>query len=253
VKIDARIYVADALGEGAEIRLDEREAHHLRDVRRLQKGDGAAVFNGRDGEWSATIVDLGKRGARLSVGERRRDPAAEPDLWLIFAPIKRARIDSLVEKATELGVAVLQPVETQHTAVDRVNLDRLRLIATEAAEQCERLTVPEVRPPLAFDRLLAGWPAPRHLVLCAEAGPATPIAEALLAHRGDAGPWAAMTGPEGGFARSELDALGKLPFVIPVGLGPRILRADTAVLAALACWQAVLGDGRRRPPHRPSA
>ncbi len=253
MKPEARIHVVDALDEGTEILLDEREAHHLRDVRRLEEGEGVAVFNGCDGEWDATIVRLGKRGAKLIVGKRLREQAAEPDLWLLFAPLKRMRIDALVEKATELGVSVLQPVETQHTAVERVNLDRLGLIATEAAEQCERLTVPWVKPPVSLKKLLADWPRGRQLLLCAEAGAARPIAEALLAHRGAAPSWAVMIGPEGGFARSELDALGELPFVMPVGLGPRILRADTAALAALACWQAILGDGPQRPPHRRSS
>ena len=253
VRPEARIHVGDALGEGAEIRLDEREAHHLRDVLRLEEGDGVAVFNGSDGEWDATIVGIGRRGAKLIVGERLREQSAGPDLWLVFAPLKRARIDALVEKATELGVSMLQPVETQHTAVERVNLDRLGTIATEAAEQCERLTVPRVQPPVPLEKLMADWLPQRLLLLCAEAGAARPIAEALLPHRGPARPWAVMIGPEGGFARSELDALVKLPFVMPVGLGPRILRADTAALAALACWQAILGDGQQRPPHRTSA
>lgn len=250
MKSAARIHVGDALGAGAAIQLDEREAHYLRDVRRLQEGDGVAVFNGSDGEWAAAIARLGKRGATLNVQERLREQADEPDLWLAFAPVKRVRIDFLVEKATELGVSVLQPVETRHTVVERVNLDRLALIATEAAEQCERLTVPEVRPPAALQKLVGDWPTHRRLLLCAEAGEALPIAEALLPHRGAVVPWAVMIGPEGGFARSELDALVKLPFVTAVGLGPRILRADTAALAALACWQAILGDGRQRPPHR---
>jgi len=254
VKSQARIHVGDALGEGAEIRLDEREAHHLRDVLRLAEGDGVAVFNGSDGEWEAVIVGIGKRSAKLIVGERLREQSTEPDLWLVFAPLKRARIDTLVEKATELGVSLLQPVETLHTAVERVNLDRLGMIAAAAAEQCERLTVPRVQPPVSFGKLLAEWPAQRRLLLCAEAGHARPIAGALQAHVNEsAAPWAVMIGPEGGFARSELDALAKLPFVMPVGLGPRILRADTAAVAALACWQAILGDGQQRPPHRSSA
>jgi 16S rRNA (uracil1498-N3)-methyltransferase len=254
VKSQARIHIDDALGEGAELRLDEREVHHLRDVLRLKEGDAVAVFNGSDGEWDAVIVGIGKKTAKLIVGERLREQSVGPDLWLAFAPLKRARIDALVEKATELGVSVLQPVETQHTAVERVNLDRLGTIAAEAAEQCERLSVPQVRPPVTLGKLLAEWPAERRLLLCAEAGAARPIAEALRAHAdGIAAPWAVMIGPEGGFARSELDALVKLPFVMPVGLGPRILRADTAALAALACWQAILGDGQQRPPHRSSA
>lgn len=253
VKTKARLHVGDVLRADWEIQLDERNAHYLRDVRRLEEGDGVTLFNGSDGEWIGTVVQMTKRGAKLIVREQLRPQTAEPDLWLAFAPIKRARIDSLVEKATELGVSVFQPVETQHTNVERVNLHRLEMISTEAAEQSERLTVPTVMPPVSLHKLLADWSPDRRLLLCAEAGEARPLAETLLAHSEVAAAWAVMIGPEGGFARSELDALVKLPFVTAVGLGPRILRADTAALAALACWQAILGDGRQRPPHRESA
>jgi 16S rRNA (uracil1498-N3)-methyltransferase len=255
VKVSARLYVGQELRGGAEILLGEREAHYLRDVMRLEAGDGVAVFNGRDGEWYGVIAGLGKRGAKLIAREQRRPQSAELDLWLVFAPIKRTHIDLLAQKATELGVSALQPIATQHTAVERVNAERLTAIATEAAEQCERLSVPRVFPMVTSKELLARWPQERRLLLCAEVGAAMPIADALSSHVGvgDRVPWAIMVGPEGGFARTELDALGKLPFVTSVGLGPRILRADTAALAALACWQAILGDGRQRPPHRSSA
>lgn len=257
MKINARVHIGQDLREGAEIVMDERETHYLRDVRRLEEGDLVGVFNGSDGEWDAVISRLGKRDAKLIVGEQRRPQAVEPDLWLVFAPIKRTQIDFVAQKATELGVSALQPVVTQHTVVERVNADRLQAIAIEAAEQCERLSVPQVFPAVTFKELLTSWPQERKLLLCAEAGAASPIADTLSSHAGAGNrtvtPWAIMIGPEGGFARSELDALGKLPFVIPVGLGPRILRADTAALAALACWQAILGDGRQRPPHRSSA
>jgi 16S rRNA (uracil1498-N3)-methyltransferase len=255
VKISARLYVGQELRQDAEILMDEREAHYLRDVKRLELGDAVAVFNGSDGEWCGVIVGLGKRGAKVIVSEQRQPQSAEPDLWLVFAPIKRTHIDFLAQKSTELGVSALQPVATQHTAVERVNAERLEAIAIEAAEQCERLTVPRIFPMVTLRELLERWPQERRLLLCAESGGATPIAEALSSHAGagDRAPWAIMVGPEGGFARTELDALGKLPFVTPVGLGPRILRADTAALAALACWQAILGDGRQRPPHRSSA
>jgi len=246
-----RLFVDAELRAGAEVRLADERVHYLRDVLRLAAGAAVDLFNGRDGEWRSALVAVGKRQATLAVERQLRPQASGPDLWLVFAPIKRARIDSVAEKATELGVSLLLPVVTQHTAVDRVNVERLRSIAVEAAEQCERLSAPPVREPVTLGKLLAEWPADRRLLLCAEAGAARPIADALQSHLNDAGaPWAIMIGPEGGFARSELDALVNLPFVMPVGLGPRILRADTAALAALACWQAILGDGQQRPPHR---
>ena len=250
-RIETRLYLDEDLDEGRTLGLDHARAHYLRSVLRLARGAELALFNGRDGEWLARLDGLGKGWASLTVGQRLRAQDTSPDLWLVFAPIKRARIDFLAEKATELGVARLLPVFTRHTAVGRVNVERLAANAREAAEQCRRLSVPEVAEPRELFALLSDWPAERRLLLCSEAGEARPIAEVLaeLAESGAAaGPAAVMTGPEGGFAPDELDALTKLPFVTPVGLGPRILRADTAALAALACWQAVLGDGRRRPP-----
>jgi 16S rRNA (uracil1498-N3)-methyltransferase len=253
-RIATRLYIEAALASGAQVTLDSGQAHFLRDVLRLKPGAALAAFNGRDGEWLARIEELGRGRGRLGVESLRRAPEPEPDIWLVFAPIKRAPIDLLASKATELGCALLQPVITRHTAVTRVNCERLAANAREAAEQCGRLSPPEVREPVELGRLLADWPAERRLLLCAEAGPARPIGEVLAGFAADpvarAAPWAAMTGPEGGFAESELDALGKLPFVTPVGLGPRLLRADTAALAALACWQAVLGDGADRPSIR---
>lgn len=250
----ARLYIETALAPGAEIALDADRAHYLRHVLRLEAGAIIALFNGRDGEWQARVTDLGKKRAVLTVDSQSRPQDEGPDLWLVFAPIKHGPIDFVVEKATELGVALLQPVMTQHTAVTRVNVDRLHANAIEAAQQCERLSVPVVRDAVTLDKLLGEWSDDRRLLLCAEAGSATPIADALQPHaqapRGNRGAWAILVGPEGGFARAELDALHKLPFVTPVGLGPRILRADTAALAALACWQAILGDGQQRPPHR---
>jgi 16S rRNA (uracil1498-N3)-methyltransferase len=248
-RIATRLHCDETLREGREVGLDHARAHFLRSVLRLQRGAELALFNARDGEWRARIDGLGKGWCSLAVMERLRAPQPEPDLWLVFAPIKRARIDFLAEKATELGVAVLQPVMTRHTAVGRVNCERLAANAREAAEQCGRLSVPEVRAPRDLAELLADWPGARRILLCAESGAAEPIGEALgrLRAAGPLGPWAVMLGPEGGFAESELDALRDLPFVTAVGLGPRLLRADTAAIAALACWQAVLGDGCRRP------
>ncbi len=243
-----RLYVAEPLATGQAVGLAAPQAHYLASVLRLARGEAVALFNGRDGEWRATVDGIGRGWCSLAVGERMRAQQASPDLWLVFAPIKRARIDFVAAKATELGVSALHPVITRHTAVGRVNADRLRANAVEAAEQCGRLDVPEVAEPVALDTLLADWPADRHLMVCDETGRAPPIADALAPFvAGPPGPWAVLTGPEGGFAEAELDALAKTPFVIPVGLGPRILRADTASVAALALWQARLGDWRSRP------
>lgn len=257
-----RLFVEDDLAAGAMVELDRDRAHYLRNVLRATAGETVGLFNGRDGEWRAGIASLSKSAAALAVDAQLRVQVPEPDLWLVFAPVKRARIDFIAEKATELGASALLPVMTRRTMVARVNTDRLRANAIEAAEQTERLSVPAIHEPVPLDRLLAGWPADRRILLCAEAGAARPIAEVLaeiqveLASGSQASakppskPWAVMTGPEGGYAPAELDGLSNLPFVTAVGLGPRILRADTAALAALACFQAILGDGRMRPPVR---
>jgi 16S rRNA (uracil1498-N3)-methyltransferase len=238
----ARLYVGPDLAEGAVIALDRAQTHYLRNVLRLAPGAAIALFNGRDGEFAAHIDRLAKNAATLSVGIRLRAQTAEPDLWLLFAPIKRQRIDILVEKAVELGVSALRPVLSRYTHVERVNLERLQAHAVEAAEQTERLSVPVVHAPVALDHLVAEWPAGRRLIVCAERRAVPPIAAALPVLAG--GAHAVLVGPEGGFADGELDGLLKLPFVTPVSLGPRVLRADTAAVAALACWQALIGDWR---------
>jgi 16S rRNA (uracil1498-N3)-methyltransferase len=240
-----RLYVAAGLAAGAEIELDRAQAHYLRSVLRLDAGAAVAAFNATDGEWLGRVAEFGKRGASLMVEAQLREPEpeAEPDLWLIFSPIKRAPLGWLVEKATELGVAALLPVWTARTQVERVNFDRLRAHVVEAAEQSERLTVPELRAPERLDRLMAAWPSARRLVVCDESGAGEPISGA--ATRLPPGPMALLVGPEGGFDETELDAFGKLSFVTRVGLGPRVLRAETAALAALAVFQAIAGDWRR--------
>ncbi len=212
---------------------------------RCAPGEAVAAFNAADGEWLCRVVELGKSGARLIVERqlRQAEPAGDPDLWLIFAPIKRAALAWLVEKATELGVAALVPVWTARTQVERLNLDRLRAHAVEAAEQSERLSVPELRPPERLERLLAEWPAERRLMMCDESGKGEPLGRAAM--RMPRGPMAFLVGPEGGFDETELDAVGNLSFVTRIGLGPRVLRAETAALAAVAVFQAIAGDWRR--------
>jgi len=247
----ARLFVEADLGAGGEVPLDEAQVHYLRNVMRRPDGSPLLLFNGRDGEWRGALSARGKKSAVAEVGERTREQVPEPDVWLCFAPVKRARIDYIAEKATELGVSVLQPVVTHHTAVERVNVGRLRANAIEAAEQTERPTVPEVRDPMDLGKLLDGWPGGRRLMMCDETGGGPPIADALSAldEAARAAPWAIVIGPEGGFAEIELQALRRIKDVMAVGLGPRILRAETAALAALACWQALLGDWGTRPPR----
>ncbi|MGH6969452.1 MAG: 16S rRNA (uracil(1498)-N(3))-methyltransferase [Stellaceae bacterium] len=235
-----RIFVESDLAPGVSLRATAGQAHYLLSVMRMKRDDALAVFNGRDGEFDARIAEAGQRVCTLALGQRRRPQRTEGELWLCFAPVKRARLDYLVEKATELGVAELRPVVTARTVVGRVNLDRWRASTIEATEQSERLTVPILHEPVKLAALLADWPRGRRLVFCDETGQSPTIAEAVKAVAG--APCAVLIGPEGGFADSELDLLRKLPFVCAVGLGPRVLRADTAALAALAVVQAVIGD-----------
>jgi len=242
-----RLFVEDGLAADAEIALGRDQSHYLQTVMRRSAGDRVALFNGRDGEFWAEIAEARRGAVRLTVAERFRDQAAEPDLWLVFAPIKRAAVDFMTTKATELGVARILPVITARTNSDRVNTRRLRAGAVEAAEQSERLSVPTVDEPVNLTRLLADWPAERRLLVGDETGAGRPITEVAAALAGGGQvvpPMAVMTGPEGGFVPQELDQLHDLPFVTPVGLGPRVLRADTAALAALAVVQAVAGDWR---------
>jgi len=252
-----RLFLDETLAPGAMPELGPERSHYLRHVLRLPVGAALAVFNGRDGEWQAEIVAYSRESCRLAVVRLRRAPPPVPpaDLWLLFAPIKRTRIELLVEKATELGVTRLLPVITQHTGVARVNRERLLAIAVEAAEQCDRLTVPDICPPESLTRVLHDWPeAGRQLLVCAESGPVQPMATAAVALA--PGPAALLVGPEGGFSAGELDELAGRPFVVAVGLGPRVLRAETAAVAALVCWQALRGDWSVggsvdvRPPFR---
>jgi 16S rRNA (uracil1498-N3)-methyltransferase len=230
------------------VALDAAQLHRLRHVLRLGAGAAIAAFNQRDGEWLCRLGDAGRGGGQLEVERQLRPAEPEPDLWLLFAPIKRARLDWLIEKATELGIAVLAPVWTARTQPERVNLDRLGALAVAAAEQSRRLSVPEIRPPERLDRVLSAWPADRRLIVCDETGAGRPIA-AALGETPEMVRLALLIGPEGGFAETELDALGKLPFVTRVGLGPRVLRTETAAVAAIAVSQAIAGDWRRVRPR----
>jgi 16S rRNA (uracil1498-N3)-methyltransferase len=216
---------------------------------RLGVGDRLSLFNGRDGEWRARIKSVARKGGEATVEERTRPQTVEPEVILLFAPLKKSALDFLVAKATELGVSELRPVSTRRTVAARVNLERLRAQAVEAAEQCERLTVPDIRSPESLERALGAWDKTRKLFVADETGVGTPMADVFSA-TDRASSVGFLVGPEGGFERSELDALGRLPFVTRVALGPRILRAETAALAVLACWQALAGDGRAPLPPR---
>lgn len=236
-----RLYVTGDLGADMSVALGEGPSHYLLHVLRAKPGNRVLLFNGRDGEWLAQIGQASKRSVIASCLSRTRPQVSEPDLWLAFAPIKKTPADYLVQKATELGVSRLLPVFTRRTIVARVNPERMAANAAEAAEQSERLTVPEIREAVDLDKLLASWPKERWLYFCDEGGDARPLAEAA---RGATGPAGVLTGPEGGFDPAERDLLRAQSFVVPVTLGPRILRADTAALAALSVWQSVAGDWR---------
>jgi 16S rRNA (uracil1498-N3)-methyltransferase len=239
-----RLFVPTDLADGVAVALSAGQAHYLRSVLRLAVEAEVALFNGRHGEWCGRVEGIGKGWCSVVPRRQTRPQESEIDLRLVFAPVKRLRIDFLVEKAAELGVSVLHPVWTERTMVERVNLDRLRANAAEAAEQSERLSVPMVDEPQRLASLLAHWPAERPLFLCDESGAAPPIGAALAGFAVPSAGAALLVGPEGGFTETELDGFRKLPFVTPVGLGPRVLRADTAALAALAVFQAVAGDWR---------
>jgi 16S rRNA (uracil1498-N3)-methyltransferase len=243
-----RLFVDCPLGEGGTVALPREQANYLLNVLRLKSGKEVLLFNGRDGEWRARLDMAGRKSVQLSVAIRVREQTPPYDLHYLFAPLKHARLDYMVQKAVEMGVSRLWPVITRHTQAERVNLARMRANAIEAAEQCGILSIAEIAEPVKFDALLRAWRADRLLVFCdEEADLKDPIA-ALAAVRGGGlvgpSPVSVLIGPEGGFADEERAALAKLPNVVRLALGPRILRADTAAVAALSLVQAALGDWR---------
>ncbi|WP_420859724.1 16S rRNA (uracil(1498)-N(3))-methyltransferase [Marivivens marinus] len=233
-----RLYVDQPLGKGQTVLLERDQAHYLFGVMRLAVGTVLSLFNGRDGEWDVEVAEAGKRGGALTCLAQTRPLQMPPDLWLCFAPIKKARTDFIVEKAAEMGAARILPVLTDFTNSERVRVDRLQAHAVEAAEQCGGTYVPEVAEPVKLDRLLADWPAGRQLMFCDEAL----VGAGQVLRDAGPGPWAILIGPEGGFSEAERKRLRAQPFAHPVSLGPRILRADTAAVAALTLWQQALGD-----------
>lgn len=263
-----RLHVRNPLAEGGEVELGADQARYLVSVMRRGVGDELLVFNGADGEWRARLAEAGKRGARLALVKQTRPQARGPDLDLVIALVKRARLETIVEKAAELGARRVRLVITERTNADHTRVDRLQAIAVEAAEQTGRLDAPEVVAPVKLEAMLSAWDD-RRLLFCDEAGDAPPVLQILLragegaraspedsaggagerssnsAPDGDGCPrWAILIGPEGGFSAAERQRLRDLPYATPASLGPRILRADTAVISALTLWQAALGDWR---------
>lgn len=232
----SRLFVRTLLTIDAAVPLDEKQANYLGNVMRLGIGDAVLLFDGATGEWLARIAEAGKRRMVLTVEKQTRLAELVPDLWLAFAPVKRAPVEWLVEKATELGVARLLPVTTARTVVDRLRLDRLESIAIEAAEQCGRTVLPVIDEPVPLDKFIAALDASRTLVFADEQGGAPPM-QALTP-----GPATILIGPEGGFTDAERRAIRAAPYAVAITLGPRILRAETAALAAVAAWMMLAGD-----------
>ena len=243
-----RLYVSSDLATGVEIELLPDQARYVAQVMRRVGGDPVFLFNGRDGEWRGALAGVSKKSAAVTIEQQTQKQKPERELKLLFAPVKRTATELIAQKATELGVTLLQPVITQHTNSDRVRTDRLKAIAMEAAEQCCRIMVPDVCEPVALTEAVTDWPDGQVLFVMDETGGGDPVADVMAKHVAhDTGATAFVIGPEGGFADTELDLLRSLPFSKFVSLGPRILRADTAALAALTCWQALCGDWRHEP------
>lgn len=237
-----RLFVDHPLSPGAPVQLEPDQGRYLTTVMRKGVGDAVRLFNGRDGEWQAEITQAGKRSCVLQVGEQTGAQIESPDVELIVALVKRHRLETIIEKAAELGCRRVRLVVTRYTQADHTRVDRLQAIATEASEQTGRLDVPAIVAPEKLDTMLDAWSPGRRLMFCDEGGDVAPALEAL----DPAGPagWSILIGPEGGFSPDERARLRGLDFVTPVGLGPRILRADTAAISALTLWQAKLGDWR---------
>lgn len=240
-----RLYVEPDLGPGVELTLNREQTNYLVAVLRLRPGDAVILFNGRDGAWRAELTDASRKAARLRVVEQAAPQTPPSDLWFGFAPLKTGRLDYIVQKATELGAGAIQPVLTRFTQVSRLRPEKLQANLIEAAEQCEVLTVPQLLPERRLEPMLQAWQAEqglRRLVVCDESAPSASPVGPLQQLEGL--PVGVLVGPEGGFAEDERELLLAQPYVVPVSLGPRILRADTAGVAALALVQAIIGDWR---------
>nr|WP_070959500.1 16S rRNA (uracil(1498)-N(3))-methyltransferase [Hyphomonas sp. Mor2] len=240
----ARLFVDTPLQQGRPVSLPDAQSKYLLRVMRLTEGAQVRVFNGVDGEWRCSL-SIDRKTAVLTPDSKTREQAAGPDLTLLFAPVKKARTDFIVEKATELGVSALQPILTDYTQSQRVRTDRMRLLAIEAAEQTERMDLPAISEASPLPKVLAGWDRATPLIYCDEGGEAAPLRD--RANQLSDKPAGILIGPEGGFSPKEREMLHALEFVIPITLGPRILRAETAVVSALTLWQSMVGDWRQAP------
>jgi 16S rRNA (uracil1498-N3)-methyltransferase len=240
-----RLFVTASLSTGGTFAASEEQMHYLKNVLRMKTGDNLRLFNERDGEYRGSVSAIGKKSIDITVHEQIRPHSGVPDLWLCCAPIKKAHFDYMIEKATELGVNEIQPLLTQRTQIREINADRLYAICRESAEQSDRLSVPAIGLPVSLADFIDVCPKDRAVIVCAEWGDATAMHDALVSPALAKFTKAAIiTGPEGGFAADELEMLRKMPNAFFVRLGPRILRADTAAIAALACWQSTHGDWR---------
>jgi 16S rRNA (uracil1498-N3)-methyltransferase len=235
-----RLYVPFDLSAGQVVSLEGDQCRYLVSVMRRGVGDEVALFNGRDGEWRAVIAAVAKRAIQLTLEDQLRPQTIGPDLDLVIALVKRTRLETIIEKAAELGARRVRPVITARTNAETARVARLSAIAMEAAEQTGRLDVPEIAEPVRLDVLLRDWDDGRRLLFCDEGGEAPPVLAALAGQ--PHGPWAILIGPEGGFSPEERARLRELPYAVPASLGPRILRADTAAISAMTLWQAALGD-----------
>jgi 16S rRNA (uracil1498-N3)-methyltransferase len=243
-KIQHRLFVDVSLPGTGTLTLESDQSHYLANVMRASVGDSVALFNGHEGEWASEVAELKKRAVVLRIIEKIKEQITEPELTLAFAPIKKARLDFIAQKATELGVAHLQPVYTRRTIVDRVKTERLQANAVEAAEQCERLTVPTTADPIKLSQFLAELPDDQMVMFCDEdkSGKSAHSALAELSYEQKRSPWTIIIGPEGGFDDSERAAIKERANTVVVALGPRVLRADTAAMAAISLWQSAIGD-----------
>lgn len=247
VKPRTRLFVEQRLRAGAQIMLEPEQAHYVQHVLRHKPQENLRLFNNEDGEWLARIEVLQKKKAELTLTKQLQESLAVPDGWVLFAPIKYGKIDYLVQKVTELGAIQMQPIMTDHTIVNRINYDRLRANAIEAAQQCERTHIPEIAKAVSLPQLLAEWPQDRVLIYGDESG--VGASAAMFFAQDPPAKWAVLIGPEGGFSQSEHALLQKQSFVKPVGLGPRILRADTAAITLLALTACAWGDWHIAPHY----